>query len=634
MLNLRPAIALLALLSLTIALVACAGEPASTDTPSPTSTYVPPPTPTEAPRPTPEPSTGPTMTPRPLNTPTPEQDAIATLTIAIDIDTTWQDIYDVLTPDEQECIQVEFPERMDTVLDYQLFNHEPGKTHVLLYECLQLPTARGLFLDGMVAQWTDLLEPDEGQKDCIKEVVAGVDPVAIMRTYARYFDDMGIEENIGLMDFQIALYHCFPEMIAGMIVYDFDPEEKEFECLLDVISEADYGLITLLVLDPETRDSLKREGLEELTGAMRACHPDIEFWYEREAYLAAVGDDHENDIGGATRFSVGEVVHGDLEYEGDMDAFYFRAEAGSTYLIKATPVTLDGVAFDIETQSRWIGGAHDYSEIGVDSYTYFAAENNEDHFVRIYGHPTGTYTFEVTPEILDDDHADFANDATHIAVGVTQAGKLDYHGDADFFWLEAEEGVIYQFATGEEPSVDTSLTLYDSQGGWLAESDDYHTQRFSRVAWLAESADDYFVAVRGYDIGRYALTVTKLEDDHGNYSETATPVNVGTPAPGDLEYSNDLDMFSFQAESGKIYRISVELGTLWDSRIELIDVGDTHAFNDDFGDSLASLVEWEAPASGEYFAIVTGYGPGTYTLNLEGWLPWNHDGRNRIQENR
>ena len=617
MLNLRPAIALLALLSLTIALIACAGEPASTDTPSPTSTYVPPPTPTEAPRSTPEPTTGPTMTPRPLNTPTPEPDAIATLTIAIDIDTTWQDIYDVLTPAEQECIQGEFPGRLHTVLNYQLFNHEPDKTYVLLYECLQLPTARGLFLDGMVAQWTDLLEPDEGQKDCIKGVVAGVDPVAIMRIYAKYFDDMGIEENIGLIDFQMALYQCFPEMIAEMIVYDFDLGDMEFECLVDVIREADYRHITPLLLDQETRDSLKREGLEELTSAMRACAPDIEFSYEREAYLAAVGDDHDNDMGGATPFSVGEVVHGELEYEGDLDYFIFRAEAGKTYLAKTVLGTLDQSVFDIETVREWIGTASNYGEGGMDAYTYFVAQTTEDYYIRVYGSFTGTYTLQVTPAVREDDHSDITNyNATPIVAGVSQSGKLNYHGDVDVFWLEAEAGKIYQFET-REGSLDTTLTLYDSQGQWLAENDDYYTQRFSRVAWLAESADDYFLAVRGHEVGRYVITATTIEDDHGNQREAATLVEVETERLAVLEYENDLDVFVFNASQGNEYIITVDLGTLWDSWMELVGVRDVYESNDDYGETLASRLDWQAPETGEYFLIVGGYGAGSYTLTIE-----------------
>lgn len=84
-----------------------------------------------------------------------------------------------------------------------------------------------------------------------------------------------------------------------------------------------------------------------------------------------------------------------------------------------------------------------------------------------------------------------------------------------------------------------------------------------------------------------------------------------------LEYDNDLDMFAFNADKGKEYIISVELGTLWDSWLELVSVRDDHAFNDDYGDSLASRLDWKAPETGEYFLIVGGYGTGSYTLSVK-----------------
>ena len=108
-----------------------------------------------------------------------------------------------------------------------------------------------------------------------------------------------------------------------------------------------------------------------------------------------------------------------------------------------------------------------------------------------------------------------------------------------------------------------------------------------------------------------------VPDDHGNSEGDATAIRVGADARGALDYDDDIDFFRFQAEQGQTYRIDVALGTLDDSIVDLYDVDwsflDT---NDDYGDTIASRLFWEAPSSGERYVAVYGYGTGTYTLTV------------------
>ena len=108
-----------------------------------------------------------------------------------------------------------------------------------------------------------------------------------------------------------------------------------------------------------------------------------------------------------------------------------------------------------------------------------------------------------------------------------------------------------------------------------------------------------------------------LPDDHGNSEGDATAIRVGADVRGAVDYDGDIDFFRFQAERGQTYRIDVALGTLDDSIVDLYDVDwsflDT---NDDYGDTIASRLFWEAPSSGERYVAVYGYGTGTYTLTV------------------
>ena len=111
-----------------------------------------------------------------------------------------------------------------------------------------------------------------------------------------------------------------------------------------------------------------------------------------------------------------------------------------------------------------------------------------------------------------------------------------------------------------------------------------------------------------------------VPDDHGNDIDDATVAAVGADVEGALDYDDDIDYFRFQAEQGQSYQIDVALGTLDDSIVELYDAdGSLLDSNDDYGDTLASRLYWNAPSSGERYVLVGGAytsSRGTYTLTV------------------
>ena len=92
----------------------------------------------------------------------------------------------------------------------------------------------------------------------------------------------------------------------------------------------------------------------------------------------------------------------------------------------------------------------------------------------------------------------------------------------------------------------------------------------SRLYWNAPSSGERYVAVEGYDIGTFTLTVSLSDviDDHANSEGDATAIRVGADVRGALDYDGDIDFFRFQAEQGQSYQIDVALGTLDDSIVE------------------------------------------------------------------
>ena len=225
-------------------------------------------------------------------------------------------------------------------------------------------------------------------------------------------------------------------------------------------------------------------------------------------------------------------------------------------------------------------------------------------------------------EDVPDNHGNDIDDATAIRVGADVRGALDYDGDIDYFRFQAEQGESYQIDVALGTLHDSTVDLYDSDGWLMDSNDDYGDTLASRLYWNAPSSGERYVAVEGYGTGTYTLTVSLSDiiDDHANSEGDATAIRVGTDVRGALEYDGDFDFFRFQAERGQSYQIDVALGTLDDSIVDLHDTDwsflDT---NDDYGDTYASRLYWNAPSSGERYVLVGGAytsSQGTYTLTV------------------
>ena len=107
-----------------------------------------------------------------------------------------------------------------------------------------------------------------------------------------------------------------------------------------------------------------------------------------------------------------------------------------------------------------------------------------------------------------------------------------------------------------------------------------------------------------------------------------TPISPnGQPVQGNIQSAGQHVWYSFAAQSqGQEFQIEVQLGTLEDSVVDVIDVDRETVLveNDDDersgASTLGSYVEWTAPAAGTYFIMVKPYETetGTFTVTLTG----------------
>ena len=232
-----------------------------------------------------------------------------------------------------------------------------------------------------------------------------------------------------------------------------------------------------------------------------------------------------------------------------------------------------------------------------------------------------------------DDHGDNAGVATEISVGESVTAVVDSQLDVDYFSFQGIAGDTYQASVALD-TLNDAILLLRSEGGTciLTGSVNYSDSQAPFLRWNAQVDNTYYLSVEnsaGVSTGTYTLTLTLTTtteaptDDHGNNSCSATAINPDQQITGNIEEPAEVDWFSFQADAGTTYTITVSLGTLDDSLLALWDTkGETVLeSNDDFGLTLASRIQWTAPQSRTYFLSVENadaVSTGTYTLMVTG----------------
>ena len=406
----------------------------------------------------------------------------------------------------------------------------------------------------------------------------------------------------------------------------------------DVIDFGSFLLIAVALADLEEKFSeiaarLPEDVRQQMIEAGCIDPADVPDDYEDVPYdYEDVPDDHGNDIDDATVAAVGADVNGVIDYEGDIDYFRFTAEEGQPYQIDVALGSLPDSLLALLNPDGWKLKYNDDHGDSWASRVVWLAPASGDYYLVVESSgfaDVGTYTLTVSHSTIVDDHGNVIDDATVAAVGADVEGAIDYEGDYDYFRFTAEEGQIYQIDVALGSLPDSLLALLNPDGWELTYNDSHGDSRTSRVVWLAPGSEDYYLVVKasGFvaNVGTYTLTVSHstIVDDHGNDIDDATVAAVGADVEGAIDYPGDYDYFRFTAEEGQLYQIDVALGTLDDSALFLLGPdGWELDSNDNHGDSLASRVLWEAPASRAYYLMVVGsgvggyYGGGSYTLTV------------------
>ena len=320
----------------------------------------------------------------------------------------------------------------------------------------------------------------------------------------------------------------------------------------------------------------------------------------------------------------GEVVHG-----GDLVLYTMAAAAGNTYVLETSQSGTSPLAdsyliiYDNSTAEL----AHDDdSGAGAQARLAFTAPYTGVYMINVRGYnrqQTGTFDLDVTQ----------AAAGPCVGGGLTLPGTQGviafsdspYENSMSCSWLVACP--VGQQATVTLTNLDTErnydwVSVYDgpSAGGPQA----------MRVSGTLDALESNSVTTAG---PAFVQFTTDGSVTRGGFDATyscapaggaggCTPIRVDTrPVQGTVSGDGRRSTpaaFCLQAEAGQTYELTVELLTLRDSVMSIVNSAGTEVErNDDDGGSLASHIIWTAPASGIFTVNVDGFGGQTGDFSLD-----------------
>ncbi len=215
-----------------------------------------------------------------------------------------------------------------------------------------------------------------------------------------------------------------------------------------------------------------------------------------------------------------------------------------------------------------------------------------------------------------------------ITGGFGADGSISAAGEEDYYSFTATATGVVEFTMNaiDNSSVDSILTIYDSNFGQLARNDDSNPTTLNSFISLNVTAGSiYYIKATAYvsttittgTTGEYRVSATLLAPP-GSSFDTAIPLSAitgGFGADGDIFVDGEEDYYTFTATATGVLQASLDQinGSSIDTFISIYDSSRTFlGDDDDDGPGLNSLTSVSVIAGNVYFVTAaTAYGSGT-----------------------
>lgn len=355
---------------------------------------------------------------------------------------------------------------------------------------------------------------------------------------------------------------------------------------------------------------------------------------------STTGDDYSAGVSTTGRITVGAQATGQLETFGDGDWFAINLEAGKQYTFTLNSGTSDGLTDPSLSLHRNDGSLvtsnDDFdglnSEITVTAATtgtyYLGASSGQN------GTGTGSYTLSaslpitVPPPTAEDDYSANVSTAGRIVAGDVATGKLETHGDSDWFAINLEATKQYVFTLNSSATdglTDPQLHLYRSDGSSITSNDDFDGLN-SQISYTPSVAGTFYLGAssgtNGSGTGAYVLNSSlPIADDYSATIKTTGLISPGSSTSGQLELAGDDDWFAISLTTGQEYTFTLVPGSsngLDDPFLSLYGSSGALLTSNDDSSLKSSQIIYTPASTGTYYlgasSGATGSGTGTYSM--------------------
>eukprot|EP01045_Picozoa_sp_COSAG04_P020141 COSAG04_NODE_2031_length_4967_cov_44.282251_1_plen_1200_part_00 len=354
---------------------------------------------------------------------------------------------------------------------------------------------------------------------------------------------------------------------------------------------------------------------------------------------------------------VGQTLQGNLAHPGDIQYYSFTAQAGTAYTISTELSTLPDSVVLIYDQDRTTELAqNDDGPEGppgtphnTASYLEWTAPRAGNFFIAVRGFDPsqrGMFTLTLAGAGGAGGGGDPCQGGTQISNGHGSISftAAQYTNDAHCDWTitcpQPNSVASITFRRLDTEQHFDQVQMYDGPtpqspllGALSGNLPDEPAQRHIAAhgnTMLVEFTSDSSVGGNGFEAQYSCGRVAGPGQGPSQSSCDHVRVNSDRPQTGNVDNGHPIKFFCLDAQEGSVYDLTVTLGTLQDSVMDVCNAGDRQcgsnsdgagslAHNDDGQGTLASFIQFTAPTTGTYYIAVRGFQPqleGSFTLDV------------------
>jgi len=311
---------------------------------------------------------------------------------------------------------------------------------------------------------------------------------------------------------------------------------------------------------------------------------------------------------------------GTIEVAGDSDWFKVTLTAGTQYVFDVGGGTLQSGQVSLYDANGNLVTTASSAYPGATAETSFTVTSSGTYYVAAAGVSASTGTYNVIESTTSLDNTGNTATTATLSVGGQATGNLTVGGQNDLYKISLNGGTQYVFTAGGGAPSDVQVTIYNSAGQAIANSNQNGTITGNTAVFEPTAGGTYYVGVSSTGGGSGAFTVSAATSPF-NYADNTT--TTGTVAAGGsvsstISAPGQSEWYKITLTAGTNYVFQAGGGTLT-AGVELYDAnGNLLVSGYNGGANGSAETSYEPTTTGTYYVAASSFlsSTGSYTLNV------------------